>query len=105
MKKQTSYLFLVMAILFIIVGSLISSAVSFVPFSREFVNGYSKYEGMQNPSDLSETYDKSPKLDLFGDAKATPNCTGSGYTSDTGFICFSPQQIQLLRTRGGNAST
>ena len=34
---------------------------------------------------------------------ARTDCTDYGYTKSTGRVCFSPEDVRLLTTRGGNA--
>jgi hypothetical protein len=42
---------------------------------------------------------------LFQDNRASADCCPSAYSTSTGCICMTDEQLQLLRTRGGNRST
>ena len=42
---------------------------------------------------------------LFRDNRASPDCCPSAYSTSTGCICATDEQLKLMRTRGGNRST
>tara|TARA_Y100000022_G_C13205243_1_gene354713 strand:- start:496 stop:975 length:480 start_codon:yes stop_codon:yes gene_type:complete len=46
-------------------------------------------------------------IDVIGKTKGTPDCVGrsSGLSKSTGGLCLNENQINLLKTRGGNMST
>lgn len=43
--------------------------------------------------------------DFLSETRGSSECRGSsyGYSNSRGFLCMSPEQVQLLTTRGGNA--
>jgi hypothetical protein len=47
--------------------------------------------------------DEKPVAFLYNNDAST-TCKNYGYTNSKGFICMSDSDIQLLTTRGGNAS-
>ena len=103
MKNTYKYVFAAMVLVFVVLGSLMGSCSTFVPYSRDTMSTYALFEGMINPIQES-----SPNvIDIFGEAKASSDCKGTQatYTTDAGHLCFSPQQIKLLQTRGGNSET
>ena len=46
-------------------------------------------------------------IDVIGKTKGTPDCVSrsSGLSKSTGGLCLNENQINLLKTRGGNMST
>jgi hypothetical protein len=55
--------------------------------------------GLFGPADTPDN-----KLDIFSDAKSSLTCStnSSGMSTSTGFLCLDQNQINLLKTRGGN---
>ena len=55
---------------------------------------------------LSAPYNENRVLNSFSNSVGTLNCTGSGsgYSNSGGSLCLTPEQIQLLKTRGGNST-
>jgi hypothetical protein len=105
MKPTMDYVFLTVIFMLIILGSLMSSCCTVLPFSRELVPNYSSVEGLVNMTPVSNASTYSNKIDIFGEAKSTKTCPQNGYSSADGFVCFTPEQLKLLTTRGGNSST
>jgi len=54
---------------------------------------------------MDPTLDK--KMSLFAHNHASPSCCGrgGGYSTDTGCICMTDEQKELIGSRGGNASS
>ena len=76
---------------------------SFATFNKEgFESTISKQisEGMITGASYS---DQKP-IGFMYNNKGSPTCKNYGYTNSQGFICMSEGDIQLLTTRGGNAS-
>jgi hypothetical protein len=76
---------------------------SFATFNKEgFESTISKQisEGVITGASYS---DQKP-IGFMYNNKGSPTCKNYGYTNSQGFICMSEGDIQLLTTRGGNAS-
>jgi hypothetical protein len=41
-------------------------------------------------------------LDIYSQATSSTTCQSYGLTNSTGNLCLNPEQLRLLRTRGGN---
>ena len=57
-------------------------------------------------SGLLSSVDYIPKPnDFLSETTGSSQCRGTsyGYSNSRGFLCMSPEQVQLLTTRGGNA--
>ena len=63
-----------------------------------------KYQGFDglfcNPASAHE----SNPTDIFSQAAGRLDCKSYGYMNSRGFLCMDDKQVQLLTTRGGNAS-
>ena len=57
------------------------------------------FDGIQGDS----TVENSGLMGYLGSNVARPDCKSYGYTKSTGNVCFSPADLKLLTTRGGNA--
>jgi len=42
------------------------------------------------------------RLDMLGENVSSPNCCPSTYSSSTGCVCRTPEQVKYLNSRGGN---
>ena len=51
----------------------------------------------------SSTLGSNP-TDIYSQAAGRPDCKSYGYMNSRGFLCMDDKQVQLLTTRGGNAS-
>jgi len=83
--------------------STTSKTDSFATFNKEgFESTISKQisEGMITGASYS---DQKP-IGFMYNNQGSPTCKNYGYTNSQGFICMSEGDIQLLTTRGGNAS-
>lgn len=49
-------------------------------------------------------YNEVSKPDVFINSKGSLKCSGSGYSNSDGPLCLTPEQISLLKTRGGNST-
>jgi hypothetical protein len=49
-------------------------------------------------------YGKETPIDRFSSLKSDKKCTGSQYSTSTGYICMDKETEKLLTTRGGNIS-
>lgn len=56
------------------------------------------FDGVQGNSQV----ENSGLMGFLGPNAASVDCKSMGYTKSTGNVCFSPADIQLLTTRGGN---
>jgi len=56
------------------------------------------FDGVQGDSQVED----SGMMGFLGPNAASVDCKSMGYTKSTGNVCFSPADIQLLTTRGGN---
>ena len=57
------------------------------------------FNGVQGDAQV----ENSGMMGFLGPNNASTDCKSMGYTKSTGNICFSPADVQLLTTRGGNA--
>jgi hypothetical protein len=57
------------------------------------------FDGVQGDA----TVEHSGLMGYLGMNPARTDCKDYGYTKSTGKVCFSPADVQLLTTRGGNA--
>jgi hypothetical protein len=48
---------------------------------------------------------KNGEMVIFSKNKFKPECCPSPYSSSTGCVCMTPEQIQFLNTRGGNRTS
>ena len=69
-------------------------------------NNVSTWRYTKPDEPLSGNYPKfevgPDNLFMFRDNQAKPECCGSSYSSDMGCICTTPQQRDMIQTRGGN---
>jgi hypothetical protein len=56
------------------------------------------FDGVQGGAQV----ENSGMMGFLGPNSASIDCKSMGYTKSTGNVCFSPADIQLLTTRGGN---
>jgi len=56
------------------------------------------FDGVQGDAQV----ENSGMMGFLGPNNASTECKGMGYTKSTGNVCFSPADVQLLTTRGGN---
>jgi hypothetical protein len=64
----------------------------------------SKYQGFDGLFCTPASAHSSNPTDIFSQAAGRPDCKSYGYTNSRGFLCMDDKQVQLLTTRGGNAS-
>ncbi len=57
------------------------------------------FDGVQGDS----TVENNGMMGYLGSNEARVDCKSYGYTKSTGNVCFSPADLKLLTTRGGNA--
>ncbi len=57
------------------------------------------FDGVQGDSAV----ENSGMMGYLGPNEAKTDCPGMGYTKSTGNVCFSPADLKLLTSRGGNA--
>ena len=57
------------------------------------------FDGVQGDSQVED----NGMMGFLGPNAASVDCKSMGYTKSTGNVCFSPSDIKLLTTRGGNA--
>ncbi len=57
------------------------------------------FDGVQGDSQVED----SGMMGFLGPNSASVDCPSMGYTKSTGNVCFSPADVKLLTTRGGNA--
>lgn len=108
------------------------SGPKYLPYERKQMN-YARYEPMQSLADFPLTQTKNDKKEGFESIEDKPKsitygvlrdaeiidkfsqvgtngidgvngCVSSGLSNSGGYICLTPELIQLLKTRGGNAS-
>jgi len=60
---------------------------------------YSSFEG--NTQGLEPPLSEG-ELDIFADNKSDPSCCPATYTTSTGCVCATPEQMKYLNQRGGN---
>jgi hypothetical protein len=75
-----------------IYGGASASATAAAPLK---VTGF---DGVQGGAQVED----SGMMGFLGPNAASVDCKSMGYTKSTGNVCFSPADIQLLTTRGGN---
>jgi len=60
---------------------------------------YSSFEG--NTQGLQPPLPEG-ELDIFADNKSDPSCCPSTYSTSSGCVCATPEQMKYLNQRGGN---
>jgi hypothetical protein len=63
-----------------------------------------KYQGFDGLFCNPASAHASNPTDIFSQAAGRIDCKSYGYTNSRGFLCMDDKQVQLLTTRGGNAS-
>ena len=63
-----------------------------------------KYQGFDGLFCSPASVEGSNPTDIFSQAAGRLDCKSYGYTNSRGFLCMDDKQVQLLTTRGGNAS-
>ena len=106
--------------LVVILGSLSMSCHHVLPYSA--AQPYSSYEAMTNYQEsevamdntlvstapgmegIYESPDTNHVLDMFASSIGDIKCTNqSNMSTQSGFLCLSPDQVKALQSRGGNA--
>jgi len=64
----------------------------------------SKYQGFDGLFCTPASAHASNPTDIFSQAAGRSDCKSYGYMNSRGFLCMDDKQVQLLTTRGGNAS-
>lgn len=64
-------------------------------------NKYMGYNGLLSSPDATA----SNPVDIYSQAQGSTDCKSYGLANSKGFLCMNPEQVRLLTTRGGNAST
>lgn len=64
-------------------------------------NKYVGFNGLLSSPDATAT---NP-VDIYSQAPGEPSCKSFGYSNSRGFLCMNDEQVRLLTTRGGNASS
>ena len=79
-----------------------------IVFITSYVNAYintntNNYEGF-NCEKIAKEIEKYPResLDIFFDAKFSPECCPTPYTSSSGCLCPTNKDAGIITTRGGN---
>jgi hypothetical protein len=76
---------------------------SFATFNKEgFESTISKQ--ISEGKNTGASYSDQKPIGFMYNNQGSPTCKNYGYTNSQGFICMSEGDIQLLTTRGGNAS-
>ena len=63
-----------------------------------------KYQGFDGLFCNPASVEGSNPTDIFSQAAGRSDCKSYGYMNSRGFLCMDDKQVQLLTTRGGNAS-
>lgn len=63
-----------------------------------------KYQGFDGLFCTPASAHASNPTDIFSQAAGRSDCKSYGYMNSRGFLCMDDKQVQLLTTRGGNAS-
>lgn len=64
-------------------------------------NQYMSFNGLVSSPD---NINLNPN-DIYSQAPGEPSCRSFGYSNSRGFLCMNPEQIRLLTSRGGNATS
>ena len=64
----------------------------------------SKYQGFDGLFCTPASAQESNPTDIYSQAAGRSDCKSYGYMNSRGFLCMDDKQVQLLTTRGGNAS-
>ena len=76
---------------------------SFATFNKEgFESTISKQ--ISEGKNTGASYNNQKPIGFMYNNQGSPTCKNYGYTNSQGFVCMSEGDIQLLTTRGGNAS-
>ena len=122
LMKTPMYVIFIVVSLLIIAVSLMLSGPAFVPYVAPTSMGAPYSEGMTNykanpdvdiaphalvskvagMDGIYESPNVNPVLDVFSHDKGDISCVRSGYSNQSGFLCITPEQTDLLQTRGGN---
>ena len=88
----------------IIIGIWIASMLAFSLFigssgiMEAFGNDAAKWNG-----EASGSFQPSDSMFLFANNAVSPEaCSGASYSSSGGCVVMTPEQLKLIRTRGGN---
>ena len=83
--------------------STTSKTDSFATFNKEgFESTISKQ--ISEGKNTGASYNNQKPIGFMYNNQGSPTCKNYGYTNSQGFVCMSEGDIQLLTTRGGNAS-
>ena len=89
-----------------ITGSLTSifKQDSFATFDKEGFESTISKQISEDTKFTGASYSDQKPIGFMYNNQGSPTCKNYGYTNSQGFICMSEGDIQLLTTRGGNAS-
>jgi hypothetical protein len=72
------------------------------PYDQNSMGGWASSEGMPvGPSPVATPLDDNKLMFMVGD-KTSPKCNNSPFSTDTGYVCLSGSDLDLMARRGGN---
>lgn len=77
---------------------------SFATFNKEGFESTISKQISESTKFTGASYSDQKPIGFMYNNQGSPTCKNYGYTNSQGFICMSEGDIQLLTTRGGNAS-
>lgn len=84
--------------------STTSKTDSFATFNKEGFESTISKQISESTKFTGASYSDQKPIGFMYNNQGSPTCKNYGYTNSQGFICMSEGDIQLLTTRGGNAS-
>lgn len=84
--------------------STTSKTDSFATFNKEGFESTISKQISEGTKFTGASYSDQKPIGFMYNNQGSPTCKNYGYTNSQGFICMSEGDIQLLTTRGGNAS-
>ena len=85
-------------------GSVSSVVAGFATFNKEGFESTISKQISEGTKFTGASYSDNKPIGFMYNNQGSPTCKNYGYTNSQGFICMSEGDIQLLTTRGGNAT-
>ena len=81
-----------------------SNPDEFATFNKEGFESTISKQISEGSKAMGASYSDNKPIGFMYNNQGSPTCKNYGYTNSQGFICMSEGDIQLLTTRGGNAT-
>jgi len=78
---------------------MVGAALDYSLGDNSYNSWYGSFEG--NTQGLQPPLPEG-ELDIFADNKSDPSCCPSTYSTSSGCVCATPEQMKYLNQRGGN---